>query len=393
MSLDHHELRVFSGDVQLKPIDKAGTITADRGWSPQVQGRLTVKTPEPVATTEPGSLITIELTQRFGDFALTRDLSDAHGGDLTSDLTSAFAGGTTADLTALITAGSWVTPVRAATGRTFHLIVTERARSRETVTMELASREVLFQDWLWYDVDGNLEGLPLEFTAETAGQYLERIIDAHRRKSFTYFSGGFDDDIPVLLIPSAFNAAAIAPTTHTIQTGEGTFAALKTILTNQRAVIYSDGDNTVQVGSVNRVSAGSIELEHGINLIDWEITDARARTTLVRFTGTDVDPEARPIYSSSPFPEIPRPHEQLIEAPHKPFLTSGLVSGVTAQVSPYLQTIGLDDSPIRLVAVNDYSVMPGSSISYTLPGEDEETDSIDAISWQLGDRFEMNIWT
>ena len=193
MIVDQHDVRIYDeAGVELEMLDSGGTITADRGWSPHVQGRITVRPPASDASTAPGNTLTIELTQRFGSFALTSDLTEMFGGLTTAALTTAFAGGTTATITALITAGSWVSPVRAATGRQFELIITKRTRSRGEHQLELASREVLFQDWLWYDVDANLEGEPLTFTADTVSRFVERILVASRRAHF-----GAEAAIPV----------------------------------------------------------------------------------------------------------------------------------------------------------------------------------------------------
>lgn len=385
MIVDEHDLRVFSGDEELSPLSNAGTITADRGWSPHVQGRLSVAAPTDDALTAPGSVLTIELTQRFGSFALTRDLTDLYGGLTTAALTAAFGGGTTATITALITAGAWTTPPRAATGRQFELIVTKRTRSRGEHQLELASREVLFQDWLWYDVDANLEGEPLTFTADTVSRFIERILAAAGSAHF-----GAAAAIPVLLDQSSI--VAITPTTHTIATGSGIFAAAEGFLAQARQRIYSPGDSSVRIVDYPFTSPGTITVTESVNLIDWEITDDRERHTLVRFTGTDLNPAAKPIYSSRAFPDLAPPPEVIIDAPHKPLLVTGLISGVTAEVEPFMNRAGLDESPVKLVTINDYSVMPGSPITYTLPDSTTETDTIDAITWQLGGRFEMDVW-
>ena len=388
MIVDQHELRVYSGDVELEPVENAGTLTADRGWSPHVQGRLTVRAPASLLTTAPGSMLRIELTQRFGDFALTRDLTDGYGGDLTSVLTTAFAGGLTSDLTALITAGSWNTPVRASTGRTLHLVVTSRTRSRDEHSLELASVEALIQDWVWYDVDVNLEGVPLTFAADTPARFLQALIRAHSAETSWVAAWA---GLPIV---DTSTPTVISTLEHTLQAGDGTIAALQTFLTFARQRLYSPGEERLTLTDYPYTSPYSITVEDGVNLIDWEITEDRFRQTLVRFTGTASNPAARPIYHSNPFPEINAPPEALIDSPTLPVVikASELVSGITPAVAPFLNRVGLDESPIRLVTINDYGVMPGSAITYTLPDEDEENDTIDTITWQLGGTWQMDIW-
>lgn len=390
MIIDQHELRVRSGTTELEPLENAGTITVDRGWSPHVQGTLTVRAPDTLSVTSPGSFLTIELTQRFGDFALTRDLTDLYSTLTTAALTTAYANGTSATLTALITAGSWVTPVRAATGRTFELVITARTRTRDEHSLTLASREALFQDWLWYDVNANLEGVPLTFTADTTWRYLERVLVGLRTESSYLDAAGTAATIGQLL--DRARVSFISPTAHTLAAGEAPFEKLQQLLAETRQRLYSPGDGTTLLVDYPYTGPGEINLQAGVNLIDWEITDERFKPAMVRFTGTDSNPAARPIYSSHAFPELNRPHEQLYDAPHKPILATGLVNGITAQVAPFIDLVGLDKSPVKLTTVNDYSVTAGSPISYTLPDEAEVNDTIDAITWQLGGRFEMDIW-
>lgn len=402
MIVDQHEVRIFSGSTELKAVENAGTITADRGWSPHVQGRITVAAPTDDALTEPGTLLTIELVQRFGDVGVVRDLTDRWCGpgrtlaDLTAEVCG--PGRTLADLTAeLITANSWNTPVRPATGRTFYLLVTERTRKRGEHTLQLASIEALMQDWLWYAVDVNLEGQPLTIQASSPSQFLEAI-DAAHRAHVPWFPPLLEPTTPAPdLLPYRVMAhpVTITPTTHEIGTGEGTTARLYDLLNQARQRLYSPGDGTLRLVDYPYTSPGEITVEPGLNLIDWEITDDRPRMLLVRYTGTASNPSARPVYWSDPeefaatrYAEA-WPPERIVEAPHAPIITDNPGVG---EVEPYLERIGLDESPIKLRTINDYSVMPGSPITYTLPGESEETDSIDAITWQLGGRWEMDIW-
>lgn len=404
MIVDQHEVRVFSGSVELKAVENAGTITADRGWSPHVQGRITVAAPTDDSLTAPGTLLTIELVQRFGDVGVVRDLTDLWCGpgrtlaDLTAEVCG--PGRTLADLTAeLITANSWNTPVRPATGRTFYLLVTERTRKRGEHTLQLASIEALMQDWLWYAVDVNLEGQSLTIEATTPSEFLNMLDREHRLAHFSPpFYNGFETDrliSPIVPYNLVASPVRITPTSHTIATGEGTTARLYDLLNQGRQRLYSPGETRLQLVDYPYTAPGEITVEPAVNLIDWEITDDRPRMLLVRYTGTASNPSARPVYWSDPEEFAGTryseewPPERIVDAPHAPIITSNPGVG---EVEPYLERIGLDESPLKLRTINDYSVMPGSPITYTLPDESEETDSIDAITWQLGGRWEMDIW-
>lgn len=390
--IDSHEVTVFVAGptpYELDPVDSAGTITADRGWSPHIQGRITVRTPAAPSVTLPGEELIIELVQRFGTFAITRDLTIRWAGQTTADLTAEYGGGTTADLTALITAGSWNTPARTATTRTLKLVIVSRSVTRDTHTLEVASHEALIQDWKWYKVDANLEGVPLTFTANTVSEYLNALIDGHATVHFNV-PGFFDTKLPIV---DRSTPATITPTSYTIEAGEGTFASLEPLLTEKRKRLYSPGDGTLTLTDYPYDAAGSITVEAGVNLIDWEVTDQRYTETIVRFSGTDADPEARPIYFSATLPAQEFPPETLIEAPHHPTLGPSQGGGILLpEVAPYLDRVGLDESPVRLVTVNDYSIMPGSEVSYTLPDETPVTDHIDSLTWTIGGTWQMDLW-
>lgn len=382
MIVDHHEMRVRAGAVELEHLDNAGTLTLDAGWTPHAQGRIIVRSPSTLSTTAPGATVVLELTQRFGDFALTRDLTALHSGDTTADLTAAYAGGTSATLTALITAGSWNSPVKAATGRRFELYIISRVRTRDTHELQLASLEAILQDWLWYDVDASLEGVPVTVTAHSPTQLLEALIAAHQTQSTL---------TPPVIVPLA-SPFTLSTTSHTLQPGDQTIGYLDQYLTQARQRMHSPGDGTLLVTDNPYLHASAITVESGVNLIDWEITDERDPGVMIRFEGTVSSPTARPIYSSLAFPELNPPHEVLVEAPHAFKAADGFFNASVREIDPYLARRGLDESPIRLATINDYSVRPGSSITYTLPDEAEDTDVVDAVTWQLGGTFEMDIW-
>lgn len=382
MIIDQHELRIFSGAAELEPLENAGTITADRGWSPHVQGNLTVRAPDDLSLTDPGEMITIELVQRFGDIAVVRDLTELWSGpgrtlaNLTAEITG--AGRTLADLTAeLITATSWNTPVRAATGRTFHLVIAQRTRTRDEHALQLVSLEATVQDWVWWG-----PSTPV-IEASTTREMLASIIAAYSTVTSTNF--------PADIFLMRETPVRLALETLTLDRGTATIAALDPLNTASRHRLYSPGEPMVILDDKDRVEPTSITVELGVNLIDWRIVEDRNKPLMMRFTG-DVPNPTTPVYKSQyAFPELNPPHERYIAANHI-YRSTGLFSGVDSALRGYLAREGLDESPVQLTTINDYSVMPGSPITYTLPDETPVEDSIDAITWQLGGRWEMDIW-
>lgn len=398
MIIDQHELRVYSGSTELEPLESAGTLTIDRGWSPFVQGRLAVRAPDTLALTEPGTMIRIELTQRFGDVALVRDLTDVWTGtgrtlaDLTTE--QAGVGRTVADLTSeLITATSWNTPVRAATGRTFTLVITERNRTRDVHSLQLRSNEYITDKIVWYDVDANLEGVPLTFDAETAAQYVQEVLAAFASEATLYPDPGFYGAGWVPGFVNSSTAIVMPETSHTIEAGVAPFDALQQHMAVTRQMLYAPGDGTMVLIDQDAMSGPAFTVTADENLVDWEITSTGLGENIYKFTGSATDPDARPIHTPYAFPEANIPHTGLIEVPAVgPTTPGGLSNGQQSLIDGLSLPKGLDASPLRLTTVSDYSARPGSPITYTLPDEDEENDTIDAITWQLGGRWEMDIW-
>ena len=391
--IDQHELRVFdAAGAELDPIEDAGTLTADRGWSPHVQGQLSVREPASSLSTAPGRVLVLELTQRFGSFALTRDLTDLHSGDTTADLTAAYGGGDTADMTALITAGSWNTPVRAATGRRFELIITGRTRTRDEHRVELASSEAQVVDWLYFETDVDDESVDYTTAARTT-------IDLAR--DFYEFIAPDSPRFPDVDDRPIVNLAPIVPIADAdiepIAAGESIWSYVSSYLTPARQKIYSPGDGTLYLVETDATVDTGFGARVGENLIDWEISDEPDYNVIVRFTGTPTDPDARPMFSSVPtaFALDPAPNTRLIDVP-QPFVTwppPGVIVPVgDTPATPYRSRAGLDESPMRLVVVNDYSLMPTYRIDYQLPDSDEASGVVDAITWQLGGTWRMDLW-
>lgn len=388
MIVDQHELRVYSGSTELDPLENAGTLTADRGWSPFVQGRLTVRAPASDALTAPGTTIKLELTQRFGDSGLTRDLTDqwCAPGRTLADLTTLVCGSgrTVANLTTeQITTPSWNSPVIAATGRTFTMVITDRTRTRDEHSLQLASLEALVQDWVWYKVTGYpMTFVDLTVEGDTTTSILNGILAAQQAETSYALPEIVRSATPVLLNQQ----------THTIANGQNTIGYLDPLNIASRHRIFSNGGDSIVHGNLDQADSYSITIAPASNLIDWEVTDQRSKPTIVRFTGSPDLPTSPAIYSSLAFPSLNAPHEAYIDSGHI-YRDQGLVDGVTGAIAVYLNKRGIDESPLRLTTVNNYAVQPGSPITYTLEaGDPPVLNSVDAITWQLGGRWEMDIW-
>ena len=394
MIVDQHELRVFSGSTELEPLENAGTLTLDRGWSPHVQGTLTVRAPDSNATTARGAIITIELSQRFGDLALTRDLTDMYGGEVTAELTTAYAGGTTADMTGLIDAASWNTPSRPSSGRTFSLIVTGLQRTRDEHTLQLRSNEAIVDQIVWYKVDGTLEGVPLTFEAETAAQYIRAVLAAFVPEATLYPDLGFTGFGWAGSFVDTATPVALSTTSHTMQVGVAPFSDLQQYMTVTRQVLYAPGDGTLILSDQAAFTGPAFTAHYGENLVDWQVNlEGQLGLSIYRFVGSPTNPAARPVHSPLAFPAANFPHTGVIEVPTVgPTTPGGFSNGQQSLMSALSAPIGLDSSPVRLVTVSNYNVRPGSPITYTLPDESPVNNSIDAITWQLGGRWEMDVW-
>lgn len=378
MIIDQHELRVFSGTTELEPLESAGSITMDRGWSPFVQGRLSVRAPETLALTQPGTQLRLELTQRFGDVGLVRDLSDLWTGvgrtlaDLTSEQTG--FGRTLADLTAeLITATSWNSPVRPATGRTLTLVVTERTRTRDVHTLQLASLEVTVQNWLWF------ASADLSFEADTVPSALNAIVQAHDAETSATLPAIYSFATPT----------SIAPATHTIAIGAPTLGYLDSFNVSSRARIWSPGDSTIRLEDIAD-PPGLLEISEGENLIEWEVITARPERLMMRFPGDLAAPTTPVFYADTIIPGSSLPREAFLEAD---YLYTKFTTG------PPFNPIGVisdrrrvDREPIRLTCINDYHALPGVLVQYQLPDEAPVSGyRVQEVVWDLGGRWEMQV--
>lgn len=392
MPIDQHEVRVTTlAGVELDIIGGA-TITADRGWSPHVQARIPIAPPSTDLTT--GRRILIELTQRTGSFCFTRDMTELHGGGTSATLTTAYGGGTSATLTALVTAGSWNTPMMPASGRTFDLMVTKINKSRTEWTLELASVEAAYIDAI---VAGS--GAEGSATIVDGNNTIDMVRFWHQPNilayPWTYANdlgfGAFADLTVPSLVTQAFRSGLGAPLS--VPTLTNMWAAVVQTLVSVGQRLFSRGDWALIHSQDVPTASGEITVTDGVNLIDWEYTDKLPGYAYVRWTGDATNPAARPIHSDAPSLTL-YPHTRVVEVPTA--LVGWPRTGVIGTpwdtpATAYSDRAGLDESPLRLVAISDYSVMPWSSINYTLPDEAEETTIIDAITWYL-DRHQMDIW-
>jgi hypothetical protein len=378
-----HNARVLIGGVEATVI--SGELTADRAWTPHVQGTIEVSRHGAIGS---GDELVIELTQRFGDYAFVSDLTaDWCGpGRTLANLSAEICGPgrTLATLTAeTITAGAWSSPVRASTGRTLTLGMQRSRETRDTITFDVASSEARVQDIVWWNVDVNAEGIPLTIDADTPARYVRAALDALKTRHILWSCDVLDRSTPT----------AIAPLTHTVEAGGSIFAIAQQLLTTARQRLYDAGDGILQIVDVPHSLGGSITIsEANDTLLDWEITGVRTGLTLVRFAGTVTNPAARPFVTEATFPELNDPMEIFIDADALRPVQNGLLPGVTNPAAPYFDRIGLDRSPVKLTAIADFSVMPGSAITYTIPGSSPVNTIIDAITWRLEDSWQMDVW-
>jgi hypothetical protein len=391
MIVAQHEVRATtSTGLELTVLD-GSTITADRAWTPHVQGRLEIA--PPASYVGPGRRLTVELTQRFGSLAITRDLSDLYGGLTTAALTTQFGGDTTADITALITASAWNDTSRAATGRQFELMVTKSTKRLNSWSLEVASCEALFIDALNPDLSGSNEAIARQLEGPDTPSMVRSAFFSSNTCGH-HIAGGY----PTLTAPVSLVEGRTAglSTPLVIEPLANIWATVMGVLVSVGQRLYSRGDWALILTEQNPETAGEITVEPGVNLIDWELAEELIVDTLVRWDGSQTDPNARPVWGTSTggisFTNVTA---RLIDVP-APLIgwppLGPLQLGFPTPAASYAEQAGLDRSPLRLTVINDYSIMPWSSITYTLPDESPTTTIIDAITWQLAGRFEMEVW-
>lgn len=392
MIVDQHEVRATTFNGAELTVLEGSTITADRAWTPHVQGSLRVAPPDAVVT--PGMRVIIELTQRFGDLSVTRDLSALYGGGTSATLTAAFGGDLTSDITALIIAGSWNTPPRAGTGRRFDLMITTIAKTRNDWTLTLASCEALYIDALNPDLNASNEAIERAIPGDDT-QAIVRSAFYSSNTTGHHVAGGYPNLTAPVFVAQGRRAGL--GSALSVQPVANIWATVMGVLVSVAQRLYSVGDWTLTHAEENPDTPGELIVEPGVNLIDWELTSELRVNTMVRWAGSQTDPNARPVwYTSTGGIFFSNVWARLIDVPAPlvgwPPVGSPPPVGFPTPAASYAQQAGLDRSPLRLTVVNDYSVMPWSSITYTLPDETEETTIIDAITWQIGGRYQMDVW-
>jgi hypothetical protein len=391
MPVNDPEARVYTSTGDRLTVLDGSTITADRAWTPHIQGRIEIAPPS--VAMGPGKRVIVELTQRFGDISISRDLTTLFG-DETGTLTEDFNGILPADMPALIAAGSWNDPPRAGTGRRLELMVTKVRERRDSWTLDVASAEALYLDALNPDLDGNNDAIARAIPGDHT-QALVRFAFFSATTVGHHVAGGYPDLDEPVLITQARRAGVGAPLN--VEPLANVWAAVVGILVSVAQRLYSRGDWALIHAEDNPPTPGDIIVEDGVNLIDYEYARDLATKTLVRWSGSQTDPNARPVWPTSiggiSFTNVVA---RLIDVPAPligwPPTDAPPPLGFPTPAASYATRAGLDLSPVRLTTPPDYSVMPWSSITYTLPGDDAVTTIIDAITWQLSGRFEMNIW-
>lgn len=391
MLVDQHETRATTLNGAELTVLEGSTITADRAWAPHVQG--SVRVARPAATVTVGMRVIIELTQRFGDLSVTRDLSALYGGGTSATLTAAFGGDLTSDITALVIAGSWNTPARAGTGRRFDLMITAIEKTPNDWTLTLASCEALYIDALNPDLDGD-EAIARAIAGSDTRAIVQNAFFAWNTNGHHMFGG-----YPNLTAPVFIGAGRLAGlgSALNVQPLANIWATVMGVLVSVAQRLYSRGDWALIHAEESPDTPGQLTVEPGVNLVDYQLRSELRVNTLARWAGSQTDPAAQPVYYTTTggiaFTNV---WARLIDvsAPLIGWPPAGDLPGLgfPTPAASYEAKAGLDQSPLRLTVINDYSVMPWSEITYTLPDEDEVTTIIDAITWQIGGRYQMDVW-
>lgn len=389
MIVDQHEVRVYSGSTELKALQDAGTITVDSNWTPHVQGRITVRAPADLEDTLPGTVLTIDLMQRFQGFAFVADMDTYFTGATLGAADTHLTGySTLGDLDALLTDSEWLSPPRAATGRTFELIVTDRTRTHDEHTLSLASVEHRWVDSLYFNTDGSNESVPYVPSGATTIGVARDLLETAVIPRLQVTGGA------VTVIDEATLADIPFTDQRPLNAGESVWDYISSYTTNARQSIYSPGDMTLRLIDTDAVLAGSLTVEHAENLIEWEETRQESTTVIVRYQGSGADPDARPMWlQGDGSTGIPSATELFdIDTPFVTYPPPGVILPAGANpASPYMTYANRDLRSIRLETINDYSVQPRDEVTYILPDESPVSARIRSISWQLGGRSEMTV--
>jgi hypothetical protein len=359
--IDQHTFEVYTQEgVQVDVTDGAGTLTMDLGWSPHVQASLRLPATVPALNIEAGDRLIVHLLQRTGSISFLSDLNYLLAGGNTTPANVLLATGTTtAVIDNLITAGNYNSPPMGATSRRFDLIVSSSpSRSRQQVSIALASEEHLHQSILWY------WPTDLTITAPTAAGMLGQ--------AFTELDARYGPYTP----PPIANIATAD--THNlppivVKTGDSVFSEIVRRIAVLRQRFYSPGDGTMVLRAYPWTPTLALQtfIGEGLNLIDFELQPGGDEQFMVSFIDP-ADATKRVYYVEAEGSLNELPPRQLIAVdsiPINPLPAPPGSVGLAVEPRPWQPFMDRQrkiDSPDTLTAISNYRTRPGEQISLFL---------------------------
>lgn len=378
--IDQHTFEVYTqAGVQLDVTDGAGTLTMDLGWSPHVQASLRLPATVPASNINTGDRLIVHLLQRTGSISFLSDLDYLLAGGNTTPANVLLATGTsTAVIDTLITGGNYNSPPLASSSRRFDLIVSSSpTRSRQQVSLNLASDEHIFQNTLWY------WSPELTINANTAASMLAEAFTALDVRHLVYTP----PTVVNLTTPDTHDLPAIV-----VPAGQSVFSEIVRRIAVLRQRFYSPGDGTMVLRAYPWKPTLSLQtsISEGINLVDFEIQPGGGEHFMVSFIDP-ADQTKRVFFTETFNPGDELPPRQLItvdSVPLNPVPTRPgeiPIPSVPKPWQPFIDRQRKIDSPDTLTAISNYRTRPGEEINlFLVEFAFEPIVECEAVQFQLG---------
>lgn len=366
MTISQHTFRAFIGSTELEVID--ATIALDEGWSPYVQGSVTIGLPDSTLLNaiDPRNKVRMRvfMEQSFGESQKVSLLTTLYGGSTLAGLTLAYTTKFLFQLSAL-----WFTPwntfgVRSTTRRDLYVGI--RSRNIDhlagTVVIDVASDEAYLQD---YALTTSLTYAPGTATVRAA------VTDALARIGAFLQSGTADGAIEA-------NASKWLP-------GQTAWDYLAPLVQKAGLRLYCDEKGSFWLVSSNYVEPGQTQLTYTGTIVTAEDTIDRSKNNwfdavVIRYKWTDALGAQQTAYDIATQPNYSKVNTLDYETEYPG-------PGAAAAVLARTLAKGREQA---VTAVSDYSVTPSQSVSVILPNTLTQTGYVASVTWNYpGDEMDV----
>ncbi len=351
----------------------SGRVTVDESWAPYVQADVTIPLADAPDAIDPrdGDRAILELRRDFGTRWSNADFTAAHPAPTTGAALTAAYGGQPAS----VITGRFGQPFASAGTRTSDvrtLALGVRSRTVDHVAQEirirLASDEAVMQDYA-------------------------RIATTAYRNLFTTLRGAVFDALGYIgasLEPGTFDAPLTVQEAEWLP-GVSAWDYLSPLVEKADGRLWADESGRWRLTPRGDMAPGQLTLTTGENGSLVSATDTIDRSgddwadaVVITYRWTDAAGATQTAYDTAGEAYTARKVLSLERA--QPFPGAGAAAAILRRAQDRGRVLSLG-------AVNDYTATPGQAFMASLPGTPALTGVVSAISWDIGNNYEMAVTT